>query len=144
MPSFTFYLHFAACAFLAGLIWTVQLILYPAFAYSDPRQFASLHAMHSSKITAVVGPAMTLELVTAIALFFQEMSHWIWSLNLASIVLIWLWTAFVSMPIHQGLSQGFELDRINRLVRTNWLRTIVWTLRLVMLGLLLRGGTVAH
>jgi uncharacterized membrane protein len=134
---FFFSLHFAACAYMTGLIWTVQLILYPAFAYVEPARFKKFHSMHSSRISVLVGPVMLLELVTAIALLCQDLSHWIWKLNLASVLLIWFCTAFVSVPIHNLLADGLQLSNVKKLIRTNWLRTTLWTFRLAMLGFLL-------
>jgi hypothetical protein len=33
------------------------------------------------------------------------------------------------MPLHEKLAQGYSSAIIDRLVRSNWWRTIAWTLR---------------
>jgi hypothetical protein len=51
---------------------------------------------------------------------------------------LWLSTALWQAPMHGRLSSGYDADLHNRLVRTNWLRTVGWTVRgglvLAMLG----------
>lgn len=52
------------------------------------------------------------------------------SLFMAALVaLIWLSTFLIQVPIHQQLAKGKDLGLIDRLVRTNWIRTILWTLK---------------
>lgn len=43
--------------------------------------------------------------------------------------LIWLSTALLQVPLHRALLPGFDPAKIHRLVRSNWLRTVAWTLR---------------
>ncbi len=42
---------------------------------------------------------------------------------------IWASTFFVQVPLHEKLGGGFDADVQKRLVSTNWIRTIFWTLR---------------
>ncbi len=46
-------------------------------------------------------------------------------------------TAFVSVPLHERLTPSFDAEAHRRLVSTNWWRTAAWTLRGLVLGLLL-------
>jgi hypothetical protein len=50
------------------------------------------------------------------------------------VMLIWLVTFFVSVPIHNELITGLRHELVSRLVATNWLRTITWTLRTILLA----------
>ena len=128
-----FYLQLASCAVMTGVIWIVQLILYPTFSLIEKDRFKQFHEMHSSRITLIVGPAMLIELVTAIALVRYHRMEPFWWLNLAFIILLWISTAFLSLPIHNKLADGFDLIKIKKLILTNWPRTFLWTLRLVIL-----------
>ena len=38
-------------------------------------------------------------------------------------------TVFVSAPLHEKLNAHFDPATLNRLVATNWIRTIAWTCR---------------
>lgn len=123
-----FLVQFFSCAFLTGLIWLVQGVHYPAFKFVKENKFASFHAFHSRSITYIVAPVMLAELTTALALAWL-MGNVFFTLNLLSVVVLWLLTAFVSVPIHQNLAQGFDPGLVRSLVTTNWPRTLLWSLR---------------
>jgi hypothetical protein len=53
------------------------------------------------------------------------------------ILVIWASTFFLQVPIHGEISGGDKGDLINRLVGTNWVRTLFWTGRTVILSHLL-------
>jgi hypothetical protein len=38
-------------------------------------------------------------------------------------------TAFVSAPLHERLNAHFDQALLKRLVATNWIRTVAWTVR---------------
>ncbi len=113
---------------LAGLIWLVQLVVYPQFGRVGAVEFAAYHAAHSRGITYVVGPLMLGELVAASAWFLREVTLLAF-VGLAFVVIAWGVTALSSVPQHHVLSRGFEAPAHRRLVVTNWLRTLAWTAR---------------
>ena len=128
-----FILHLISCAFMAGLIWAIQILHYPAFDEIHPDKFITFHTGHSNKITYIVGPVMGLELITAIILLIQKVDPLFFAANLLFLGLIWFATAFLSVPLHNTLSKGQNNLAIKKLVNTNWPRTILWSLRLVIL-----------
>lgn len=136
--------HFAATWFLVGLIWTIQVVHYPLFARVGPDLFPGYQSSHSTLITIVVGPLMLLELLTGFFLLLTPPAPfpaWIWWVGMGLIGAIWLTTTFVSVPLHGRLSGGFEAKAYTALVGTNWIRTLAWTLR----GLLLLWAfTLSH
>ena len=46
---------------------------------------------------------------------------------------IWLITFFVQVPQHQQMAQSYDINLIQKLVNKNWIRTIFWTLKLIIL-----------
>lgn len=128
-------LHLLSTAFMTGLIWTVQLLVYPGFTYVKEDRAKAFHQRHSRMITFIVAPLMLIELATALYLLLQSPQSPLWQLNFLFLILIWLSTALLSVPIHQRLSHSWSLTEINKLVRTNWPRTALWSLRLVLLAL---------
>ena len=133
-PKLLLLLNFALAAYLTGVIWTVQLVVYPAFADVDPARFAAFHGRHSTRISWVVLAPMVAELGLAAWLAWAAPSGptW-WAFGL--VVFIWAATFFVSVPFHNRLGQsGYDYVAIDGLVRTNWLRTVAWTARLGLLG----------
>ena len=128
-------LHFASCSFMTGVIWVVQWILYPAFMQISPPEFQAFHRNHSQKITFIVGPVMVIELLSAGALVYFSKGSVFFIFNLLSLILIWLCTFFLSIPLHAELERGQDLQKIIQLVKTNWLRTLFWSFRFI--GLLI-------
>ncbi len=131
-------LQLLSCWFMFGVIWLVQLIVYPAFSSVEPSAFKEAHSRHSFRITFLVGPAMVIELITALMLFYFQPS-WFWGLNLSGVLALWLLTGLVSVPLHNRLQQGFDVATIERLTNTNWPRTIIWTLRAALLPIFIHG-----
>lgn len=80
---------------------------------------------------------MLLELVTAGALLLYFPWQGLLGLNLLLLLLIWGATAFVSVPIHSALEQGYAAESISKLVSTNWIRTILWSARLILIASIL-------
>lgn len=141
--------HLVVTAFLGGVIWIVQVVHYPLFDRVDRARFAAFEAAHQRRISWVVGPAMVLELATAVlwgALVWSAGEPVAWAVaNLGLVGVTWASTALLSVPAHRALSAGFDVAAHRRLVRTNWIRTIVWTLRTAGLaGIVLRGSIGAE
>lgn len=140
-----FLLHAASTWALVGLIWVVQLVQYPGFERVGSSEWASFHEHHCSRITWIVAPLMGAELVSALVLAFAEPlsgSTWAWRLGLAAALLPWLFTAFLSVPLHQRLG-GRDRSALSALVRTNWPRTLVWSGRGLWTLWVLAGGLPA-
>ncbi len=58
--------------------------------------------------------------------------------NMGALLLIWLSTFLLSVPCHEHLAktdmnETSLIEKIQRLVKTNWPRTILWTLRSIVL-----------
>jgi len=117
---------------MTGLIWMVQLVHYPLFADVDQAGFTRYHASHSRRITPLVLPLMTVELVTSALLVLAQpagvSSAAVWT-GLVLAVALWASTALILSPAHRSLSEGFDRGRIDHLVAINWLRTLGWTAR---------------
>ncbi|MFT7669385.1 MAG: hypothetical protein ACI8X5_002085 [Planctomycetota bacterium] len=137
--------HAAATWALVGLIWMVQIVQYPGFAHVGATEFANFHEQHLSRITWIVAFLMGAELLTGLALLLDRpagvstASLWF---GMGLIGVNWACTAFVSVPLHARLT---KLDRTaqSALVRTNWLRTIAWTLRGAWILFALRAALAA-
>ena len=128
-------LNLAATFYLTGVIWIVQFVQYPFFADIDPQKFTRYHDDYRFWITPVVAPPMIVELLTAILLVFYAPaaigSKLLW-LALALTLLVWASTFFVQVPLHERLAGGFDAETHAALVRTNWIRTVLWSLRAVL------------
>lgn len=124
--------HAASTLYLVGLIWMVQAVHYPLFAQVGEAQAQAYARLHVARITWVVGPPMLVELATAVWLVVRTppgLPAWAPWVGLLLLALIWLSTAALQVPEHRRLEVGFDPAAVRRLVRSNWLRTALWTAR---------------
>ena len=130
----------AATLFMVGVIWFVQVVHYPLFARVGPPDFSDYSIRHTRLTGLVVGPPMLLEAATAVALVVWTPPGISVSLAWTGLLLvagIWLSTALLQAPRHTALGRGFDPAAHRFLVTSNWLRTVLWSLRgLVVLCLL--------
>lgn len=112
---------------MTGLIWLIQLVHYPSFKKIDPKKFQEFHSFHSKKITPLVFPLMSIELLFSVYFSWLTRDSF-WLVQFLLVLLIWGATIFVSVPIHNKLSEYNE-SKIDQLVTTNWIRTILWSLK---------------
>jgi hypothetical protein len=132
--------HAAATWFLVGLIWTIQLVHYALFDGVGENAWGEYHRRHTSSITLIVGPLMLVELLTAIWLVWRVptgVATWLPWVGLGLIALIWLSTMFVQIPMHNTLAGGHDADLARRLTASNWIRTVAWSARGILVGWML-------
>ena len=122
-------------AWMVGVIWVIQLVHYPSFAFVDPDVYAAFQGFHEAQVTWAVGPPMLGEIGCALALVLvstPDVSRALAWVGLALVGLIWFSTATMQVPAHAALGVAFDADVHRQLVNSNWLRTCAWTLRLVI------------
>ncbi len=126
-------LHLATTLFMTGVIWFVQVVHYPLFSRVGSETFPTYESLHATLTTLVVFPAMMLELLSAGILIVSEKEDWRLWIGALLLGVIWISTAFVQVPKHNQLSAGFNAVVHASLVATNWIRTVAWSLRSVLL-----------
>ena len=131
--DFLFFLNVISAFLLTGVIWTIQIVHYPSFHYIDKLSFTNFHNFHERRISIIVMPLMLIELITSIALYIHNMWSIIFALNLLIVGLIWCSTFFVQVPIHSILSEKKDKNLIEKLVNTNWIRTFLWSMRMLLI-----------
>ncbi|HMQ10587.1 MAG TPA: hypothetical protein PKC21_00435 [Oligoflexia bacterium] len=125
-----FYIQLFSSLFMTGLIWFVQIVHYPLFAYIEPSHFPHYAKKHQRLTSWVVGPVMLLEVFSAMILTVKYNVLW---LNILLIMGIWLSTAFLQIPLHGQLSHHYDINNIHSLTNGNWIRTILWTVKSIVL-----------
>ena len=121
--------------YMVGLIWMVQVVHYPLFAKVGPEQYESYQTSHQTLTTLVVGPPMLVEIATAVLLIWIRpvaVPDWLVYTALILLVVVWSSTAFLQVPCHEKLTTGFDASVHSRLVMSNWIRTVGWTARGVL------------
>ncbi|MBE17585.1 MAG: hypothetical protein CMH79_02375 [Nitrospinae bacterium] len=113
---------------MSGIIWFVQLIHYPLFSKTNSNNFHSFHSEHTKRTTWLVAPLMIAEALICTILFIK-MPTITTSIGLSILFLIWTCTFFVQLPIHNKLNKEFNTKLVHKLIKSNWIRTISWTVR---------------
>jgi len=135
------YAHVAATGVMVGVIWFCQLVHYPLLALVSDGTWGKYEVAHCNRITAIVGPAMAVEAVSAAALcapgIWWEGTPWTAWASLALLAVIWASTAFLQVPLHAKLGHGRDEAALRKLVATNWIRTVAWSARLPLALMLL-------
>jgi hypothetical protein len=127
----------AGTLFMTGVIWFMQLLEYPLFALVGSDEFPAYHARHNRGLPLLVFLPTFITLASVCALFWfrpRGVPTWpillVLGLLLTTIVSTALWHA----PLHQRLDRdGLALETIHTLVRANWLRTLTWTLTMLLM-----------
>jgi hypothetical protein len=131
-----FKVHLLLSLYMLGLIWFVQIVHYPLMREVGASAFISYERAHTRFTSWVTAPPMLAELGSGLLLLFQSPGDWLWWLNGAGLLGLWASTFLLQVPLHNALSQAFNAKQHARLVRTNWIRTIIWTLRAFLLLLM--------
>lgn len=133
-------LHGLATAWMAGLVWFVQLVHYPLMIHVPPERFVAFERSHTTRTTPITAGPMVVEALSAaamVALGWGVLPHATLVVGAALLVVVWASTFLVQVPLHNRLLSGKNDALIARLVSTNWIRTVAWTARLVVAGLIL-------
>jgi hypothetical protein len=124
--------HAAVTWAMVGVIWVVQVVHYPLMAQVGRDSFRSYHDRHIFWVTWVVGPLIGMEVLTGLILWALPnvlVAPREAILGLGLLVIILVSTTFQQVPLHGKLANSWDEEVLQKLVRTNWVRTVVWTLR---------------
>lgn len=135
MPNILFLIHYLATLIMTGAIWLAQLSQYPLLAYVGRRNFIRYEHEHIRRISDIAWFIIYIELITGfLLLFFRPagISVMIPLIGFLLIVSIWTATWFIQYPIHKQLAQGFNKELHRKLVSSNWIRTVAWTVRALL------------
>ncbi len=133
-----FQIHLLCTHAMIGLIWFVQVVHYPMFDGVGAQQFSDYQIRHMRLTTYAVSPFMIGEFITLFWLLSvpEFLSNDLFLVSTALLALIWASTALLQVPCHNRLLNSFELTVHRKLVLTNWVRTVAWSLRGVALILM--------
>ena len=125
---------------LSVLIWMVQGIVYPGFHRIPSADFIEYHRWYVRRISVIVLPLMISEVI-ATAMWLLEVRAPEAVISAILVVIIWLSTFLLQVPIHDRLKSGKDEAQVRRLVATNWIRTGAWSLKALTVTLaVIRGA----
>ena len=86
------------------------------------------------KLSIIVVPAMIIELITSVLLIYNETPiNIILIISFVLLLVLWIITGIVFTKIHQVLQSGYQQTIVKGLMKMNWSRIVLWTLRLFLL-----------
>lgn len=133
---YLFMIHLVSTSFMVGVIWIVQLVHYPTFLFIDEQKSHDFQKFHMSRISYIVMPAMTTELFSGIYIYTylnMVIDSNLFLLALTILIINWIITALVFVKMHNKLLINYKIEIISLLVKWNWLRTLLWSVRLILL-----------
>lgn len=131
------HIHLAVTWMIVGLIWVVQILVYPQFLRVAAAEFKAFHFAHCFRIGLIIAPLLFVEIITSAWLLYAGQQSPLFVISVALIPVVWLCTAVFQAPIHLRLMRGFDAPLIRRLLLTNWIRTLAWTARGILVSLTL-------
>ncbi len=132
-------LHLVSTAFMAGLIWFVQIVHYPLFARIPAAASPAYAVEHQRRTSFVVGAPMALEGVTVLWLFAvppDGLDRWLPTVGGVVLAVVLASTVLAQVPRHGRLvverDEARIVEVVAGLVRSNWVRTVGWSARTVL------------
>lgn len=110
------------------VVWLAQVIMYPCLAHIEKNDFVAWHKAYCTRISFFVVPLLCGQAVTVGVLIYldPDMRN---TLSAMIILLCWLSTFGLSVPCHNQLQEaGKDLSVIRKLVWTNLIRTLLWSI----------------
>ena len=133
-------MHLALASLMVGVIWVIQLVHYPSFRFTDREKYVSFQIFHMRKISFIVMPVMVLEFLSGLLLVLYHSNHEsLLRISFILLLIIWLVTALFFAQVHQKLSKGYDETLVRKLVSFNWIRTLLWTIRTIIITYCLIG-----
>ena len=125
-----------ASSAMCGLIWFVQMVHYPLFARTDTTHSPDYPDENQRRTAPMVLPPMLVEAATATLIALNPPSavgRPMAVIGLIMVAILWLSTLLVQMPLHGQLKHaGHTPATVAALVKTNWIRTALWSARAVL------------
>ena len=95
-----------------------QLITYPSFLKIDKNEFVSFHNKYVKNISIVAVPTMSLELLTLVYMNVY-INNLLFMKSLLVLIVIWLVTFIIIVPIHNQLSKKLEIEKISTILESD-------------------------
>ena len=127
-----YFIQIVCNSYLVSLVFMTQFITYPTFLHIDKDKFSEYHRKYVNNISFIVAPVMLIELLT-LSLIAYFSSEFLIIKSLILLFVIWLTTFFIMIPSHNRISKSFNKKEIISLTNYNWVRTILWSFKLLLI-----------
>jgi len=130
-------INLTAAAFLAGLMWFTQIVHYPLFTFIEKKSFIGYSIHQLKKTNYLFYIPMLVEGAFSILFMFDypsTISSVVPFLCLCISTAVWLVSFGKIAPLLDKLNdEGLDAEIVEQLVKLNRIRTICWTLKVLIL-----------
>ena len=123
------FIQLLACLAMTGIIWIVQVAIYPLLDKLHGDVFQNYHTRYMNRVSFVIAPLMLVEALACVGCLWWGDPEDFLIPNLL-LAVIWLSTFFIQVPQHKSLTP----ESVPALVKSNWIRTLAWTTRSALLA----------
>ena len=127
-----YFIQIVCNSYLVSLVIITQFITYPTFLHINKDKFSEYHRKYVNNISFIVAPVMLIELLT-LSLIAYFSGEFLIIKSLILLLVIWLTTFFIMIPSHNRISKSFNKKEIISLINYNWVRTILWSFKLLLI-----------
>ncbi len=132
--------HASTTLVLAGTMWALQLGLVPLLRQATAEHWPRHAAAYRTTLVLLFWPLVTLEAGTGILLAMGRplgIPAGLHAANLALMGMGWSVTLVIRLALGHALLSRFDPEGVARFARINWVRVAIWTLRSVVVVLML-------
>jgi hypothetical protein len=136
METIFLLINLLSTVLIAGIMWFVQLVHYPLFNAIPARNLINYGYYHTRKISGIIKPLFIVDFTTLLLLLIllgSNLSTNLMMVNIVIFIITVILTQIVFIPIHQKLSKSPNSQTISQLIRLNWIRTLIWSLKVVFM-----------
>ena len=133
--------NFFISSFMLGLILVTQIVSYPLFLKVEVDNFSIFHDDYVSRISFIAVPVMLGELFIS-TLVYYYFNTFFGFMILLSIILIFISTFIIQVPLHNKLKLANNRKHMIKLVNTNWIRTFLWFVKSIFSILIIFKETI--
>jgi len=132
---------FCALSFFSfGTAMMDYFLVYPSRAIIGAREFVEYHALLERAILPVsVVPFFIITILNIILLWVKsfKVNRWLLVGSLICLVLDWISSIFIQIPMNLELNHGKNLDLIQAVMDTNWGRIFLESLQAILVFLMM-------
>ena len=124
-----------SCSFMTAVSMVVGMLHYPTFREVSSNNWCLFHKSHCQKMGYIVIFPMLLQLASSITFSItnvnQTSTQWHW-INVVCLIFSFGFTFAFSAPLHSKLSNSFNSENLNFLIKSNIIRTTFWFIHSLM------------
>lgn len=139
-----FYLYIFLCVAATVLMWFMQIVHYPLMSYTDPAKWEAFSEKRRMLTMMITYPLMAFEVLTGFTLLViatQSKTYPLFATSLLILVCLIIYTFMYLNPHLKKMTGPNDSQNHQRFLKLHWVRTIGWTVRFLLMLLILLGSS---